>query len=339
MGLILISIGFILGKRKLSHIVLLFGWILFGLFWLTQIPHFLEIGDNFNAMFCVLGFILFLYFAFHESLSYIWDEYIFSLNYIAGIVAVGGLFYYIIERFEPFTKGLIYIVASQSIGVLNLFGSNYSLGQFGYDPITNELSIEIVGSSIGIILACTGIQSIAIFIGILLVTRPDRKLWESSSKKYLQEKPAKEIKRFKLKLWLWEYRKKRMNKVLHMTDRQRFFRAFLYTIPIIYVLNIFRNVTIIWGVQNEVLGPADVTFDIAHNYLSKILSLGVLIIMVFIVFELLPECQEGIIGLLDLPNRVQKGMVKDGFIEPIEPKDKKSTRKTKQKTVKKLTKR
>lgn len=330
-GLFLILIGFILGKRRFSHIFLIFGWVLFGVFWLTQIPHFLDINDNFNAIFCLLGFILFIYFAFHELLNYLWDEYVISLNYIAGIVSVGGLFYYIIEKFEPLTKGLIYSVASQSIGVLNLFGSNYSLGSFSRDSFTNELSLGIIGTEIGIILACTGIQSIAIFVGILIVTRPNKKIWVSYHKEYIKEKPDKEIKDSKMRFWLWNYKKKRMNNVIKMSNRQRLLRVFMYTIPVIYVLNIFRNVTIIWGVENEVLGSPMQTFDIAHNYLSKFLSLGVLMIMVFITFELLPECQEGIIGLLDLPNRVQPGMVKNGLIEIKRPKEK-----VKEKNIKSL---
>lgn len=103
-----------------------------------------------------------------------------------------------------------------------------------------------------------------------------------------------------------------------MTDRTRFLRAFVYTIPIIYILNVFRNVLIIHGTVNEVLGPN--TFYIAHHQLSKYLSLVVLIIMVFIVFELLPECLEGIMGLIDLPKRTSRGMVEDGFIK-IKPKE------------------
>jgi exosortase/archaeosortase family protein len=291
------------------------GWILFGIFWLTQIPYFFEINDNFNAIFCLLGFILFSYFAFHEYLNYKWNEYVVSLNYIAGIVSVGGLFYYFIERFEPIAKGLIYIVASQSVWVLNLFGTNYGVGSFGYDPISNDLSLSIPGTTIGIILACTGIQSIAIFVGILLVTKPNRKLWVPFSEELLKEKPPKNVKESTIRNKLWTYKKNRVQKVMKMTDFERKARVFLYTIPVIYVLNIFRNVSIIWGVEHEVFGDPMVTFDIAHNYLSKFMSLGVLIILVYIVFELLPECQEGIIGLLDLPQRVQPGMVKDGFIE------------------------
>jgi exosortase/archaeosortase family protein len=270
-------------------------------------------------MFCFLGFILFLYFAYHETLNFVWDEYVYSLNYIAGIAAIGGLFYYMFERVEILGKAIIYAVAWKSVWVLNAFGFEAGLGQFGYLDGTNELGLAVTGSRIGIILACTGIQSIAIFVGILVVTKSNRELWVPWSKKFIDKEIPEDIQASRLRSWLWVRKQERVKKVIDMSDRTRFFRSFMYTIPIIYVLNIFRNVLIIWGTHHEVLGPD--TFDIAHNQLSKYLSLGVLIIMIYILFELLPEFMEGIMGLLDLPKRTHKGMVKDGLIEAEESED------------------
>ena len=326
-GLVLLLAGFLARKRRESHIVIVFGWLLFGVYWLTQIPHFYLIGDMFNAILCLLGFILFMYFAYHEILNFKWNENIFSLNYIAGVVAVGGLFYYLIEKIEPLAKGLIYIVSVNTVWLLGLFGFEAGIGTFGYPAPTYELSLDIIGSRIFIILACTGIQSIAIFVGILLVTNPDRKLWTSGLKRSLKKSPPDEIKASGWRMRLWTWKKQRLRKVLDMSDRSRFTRAFMYTIPVIYILNILRNALIIFGVEHSALGSPEATFDIAHNYLSKFLSLGALIAMVFIVFELLPECQEGVIGLLDLPNRVQPGMVKNGFIELPKHNKKKGSKK------------
>ena len=101
-GLLLLLTGFLLGKRKESHIILVLGWITFGIFWLIQIPHFLDMGDLFNSTFCLLGFILFLYLSYHEILNIKWNEYVYSLNLVAGVVAVGGLFYYLIEPVKTF---------------------------------------------------------------------------------------------------------------------------------------------------------------------------------------------------------------------------------------------
>ncbi len=343
LGLLLLLAGHLLRNKKSSHLILVVGWVLFGIFWLTQIPHFMAIRDSFNAILCFLGFVLFLYFSYHEILNFRWDENVYSLNYIAGVAAVAGLVYYLIERIEPLAKALIYIVALKSVWLTQLFGMDISLGEFGRDPLTNELSLVLNGSDIGIILACTGIQSIAIFLGIFIVTKSDRNLWLPWAKKFLKKPIPKEVKNSPFRNWLWRKKKVRLKKVVKMPDKERFFRAFIYTIPVIYVLNIFRNSLIIWGVEHEVLGPKMVTFDIAHNYLSKILSLAVLIILLFIVFELLPECLEGIMGLLDLPKRNRKGVVKDGFIqveEQEESNDKKEESHAKEeiKTTKKVSK-
>jgi archaeosortase A (PGF-CTERM-specific) len=317
-GLFLLLIGFLLKKHKVSHVFLMIGWVTFGLFWLTQVPHFLEIGDTFNALFCLFGFILFLYFTYHEALNFKWNEYLYPLNYIAGVAAVSGLFYYIIERFEPLAKGLIYVVASQSVWLYNLFGYNATLTSFSYDIGANEYFLPIAGTEyegmrISIILACTGIQSIAIFIGILIVTRSNRSLWAPWTKKFLAKPAPEEIIHSKFKTWLWHRKKNRLNRVLNMSDRGRYIRVFLYTVPVVYILNIFRNALIMYGHVNATLGPD--TYNIAHNYLSKGLSLFVLIILIFLVFEILPECQEAIIGLFDLPKRLMPGMVKDGFVD------------------------
>ena len=223
---------------------------------------------------------------------------------------------------------------------MNLFGLDLSLGEFSYDSVTNEIGLHILNLpntdfNIAIILACTGIQSIAIFLGILLITKSNRKLWVPWTKRFLKKEIPKEVKASRIRNWLWESKKRQMQKVMNISDRGRFVRVFMYTIPLIYVLNIFRNVAIIYGSNYEVLGPD--TFNIAHNYLSKFLSLVVLIVMLFIVFELLPECLEGIMGILDLTNRTRSGMVKNGFIaskEPHEQKTKQPENKEKKKRLK-----
>jgi hypothetical protein len=48
----------------------------------------------------------------------------------------------------------------------------------------------------------------------------------------------------------------------------------------------------------------------------------VLIFLLFLVYELLPESLDGIMSLLDLPKRTKKGMVKDGFIKVEKPDEK-----------------
>ncbi|MCK5559950.1 MAG: archaeosortase A [Thermoplasmata archaeon] len=320
----MLGIGYVYRKR-ISHLILIGGWIIFGIYWLTQIPHFIEIEDTVNATLAALGMPLFLYFAYHEYLSYKWDENLIPLRFIAGAVFVAGMFYYIIEKVEVISKGLIYIVALKSVWILNLFGYPGSVGEFDNIPPFNELGLHITHSDVSIILACTGIQAIALFVGAIIVTKTDRSLWQDWAKDVIDDKdltnPGKsELTGFKLTLRNWK--KNRLKKLLNMSDSERKWRAFMYTGPVIYFINLFRNAGIIYATNEQLLG--DDTFNIAHHYIGKALSLFVLIILVFVVFEVLPEFLENILGIMDLNRRNKKGMVVDGFVE-LEDKSKKAT--------------
>lgn len=320
----MLGVGYVYRKR-ISHLILIGGWIILGIYWLTQIPHFTEIEDTVNAALAALGMPLFLYFAYHEYLSYKWDENLIPLRFIAGAVFVAGMFYYIIEKVEVLSKGLIYIVSVKSVWILNLFGYPGSVGQFDHIPPFNEIGLDITHSDVYIILACTGIQAIALFVGAIIVTKTDRTLWQDWAKDVINDKDLKNPDKSKLSglgLTLRTWKKNRLKKLLKMSDSERKWRAFLYTGPVIYFINLFRNAGIIYATNEQLLGPD--TFNIAHHYIGKFLSLFVLIILVFVVFEVLPEFLENILGIIDLTRRNKKGMVVDGFVE-LEDKSKKST--------------
>ena len=291
------------------------GFILFGIFWLTQVPHFIEIDDTVNAAMAGLAFPLFLYFSYHEYLNYQWDEELNPTRFFAGVSFVAGMFYFIIEKVEIFSKGLIYVVAIKSVWILNAFGYHGSAGEFDYIPPYNELGLDITSSSVYIILACTGIQAIAMFIGIVVVTKPDRDMWKDWAHDVVKDKDLKKSELKKItgfNLTLRNCKKARKKKLLKMRDSERKWRAFMYTGPVIYFINLFRNAAIIYSTNEALLGPD--TFTITHHYIGKALSLVVLIIMVFIVFEILPEFQENVVGILDLHHRNKKGKVKDGYV-------------------------
>jgi len=294
------------------------GFILFGIFWLTQIPHFIEIDDSVNAVMAGGAFPLFLYFAYHEYLNYQWNEELNPTRFFAGVSFVAGMLYFVIEKVEIFAKGLIYIVAVKSVWILNAFGyPGGSVGEFDYIPPYNELGLHLTNSSVSIILACTGIQAIAMFIGIVVVTKTDRDMWKDWAHEVVNDKDLKKAELKKLtgfQLTLRNWKKVRTKKLLKMSDSERKWRAFLYTGPVIYFINLFRNAAIIYSTNEALLGSEDYTFYITHHVIGKALSLIVLIIMVFIVFELLPEFQENVVGILDLPHRNKKGKVKDGYV-------------------------
>ena len=136
------------------------GWIIFSMYWATQ-PNTLYFGEDHdlvNAVLCIAGIFVLFYLAYHDwyAEKHKLDQK--SLRWIAGASALAGLIYFIIEL-TPLAMWLIYVVAQQSGGLLSFFVSGVSV-EGRYILFNNEV--------IRIIFACTAVQSMVIFIGMLL---------------------------------------------------------------------------------------------------------------------------------------------------------------------------
>jgi exosortase/archaeosortase family protein len=83
-------------------------------------------------------------------------------------------------------------------------------------------------------------------------------------------------------------------------------KAFFAIIPVIYVLNLIRNVGIIYMMDE--LGWS---YDVAHNTVGKGGSFIALIILAFVAFKLLPELLDNIWGIIDLKDRQKKKEVSE----------------------------
>lgn len=87
--------------------------------------------------------------------------------------------------------------------------------------------------------------------------------------------------------------------VLDLDWRKRV-RALLFTIPVIHILNVFRNVGLIWMHQTytnwSFYGMS--VFEFGHNYASRFVSLFAMFFMALIMFEILPELHRHIVRLL-----------------------------------------
>lgn len=283
-SLIILSLGYffsskahiLFGKKfpvKIGHNLNIIGWLLLGFFWWIQVEHYILINDPANGFFCALAMPFFGYLAIHEYLSIRWNAKYEPLRWLAAMTVVAGGIYFFVERVPLLSGWLIQVVAEQSIWILNSFDIPTSLGSLDYGdgskyyrPASEhqEVQISIEGDewrnpdsvSVTIVLACTALQSMIIFVGGVVCTKA----------------PA---------------------------DRR--FYAFLATVPAIYLLNLIRNAVVIWLTYEHVWG--DDTFFYAHGILGKIGSLIALIFLAIAVFHFLPEMQDSILGVIDLPTR------------------------------------
>jgi archaeosortase A (PGF-CTERM-specific) len=159
-GLIFLGLGFITKRINISNKLKILGWIVFAFYWSTQ-PNTLYFGegeDFVNAFLCISGIYVLFYFAYHEWLSIKRKENIECLNWIAGASAIAGFIYFIIEL-TFLAPWLIEAVAHQSGLLVNIFIGNVSVKGTG---------IYYEGYHVvNIIFACTAVQSMVIFIGMI----------------------------------------------------------------------------------------------------------------------------------------------------------------------------
>ena len=83
-------------------------------------------------------------------------------------------------------------------------------------------------------------------------------------------------------------------------DWRRRLRVLFLTIPLIHILNLFRNAGLIWlhttYVELTLLGMS--VFEFGHSYVARFVSLFAMFIMALIMFDLLPELHRHIVRLL-----------------------------------------
>ncbi|HVQ00158.1 MAG TPA: archaeosortase A [Candidatus Thermoplasmatota archaeon] len=161
LGLILLGAGFLWRQKSTGSTLKTAGWMLFAAFWSTM-PSFLylsEDGDIFNASVCVIGVYILVYLAYQEWLSRKRNDHPESLNWIAGATFLAGIIYFTFEIAIPSLKDwFILFVAAQSTDLLHLLGVN----------ATRVDSVIVYNNTpITIIFACTAIQSMVLFVGMI----------------------------------------------------------------------------------------------------------------------------------------------------------------------------
>ena len=277
-SLFVLIAGAILPK-KYGYKVAAAGWLLFGLRWGLSTPGFFFVEHNIlYTVLCILSVPLTIYAAF----LMIRDQRE-SLMVITKSVALSSIFYFPFAYFPWLGDWIIGITASITVSVLHALGEN---------AVLNGNIITFKGQAVEIILACTAIQSMAIFVGVVGCIK---------------------------------------------ASADRTFKAFLVSVPVIYLLNLVRNVFVVSAFGNQwfQLFPDTIvswtgepatyaSFFWAHNVFAETGSLIALVAISYAVISLLPETLvylQDIFKLVQLEN-IKKSLRGQKVIEvtPLQPK-------------------
>ncbi len=161
-GLLLLGIGsFIPGNVKRNAWIRIIGWIVLAFYWATQ-PNTLYWGeeqDIINAFLCIAGIYVLFYLAYHELYALTKNKQRSNLQWIAGASSLAGLLYFFFEM-TPLASLLIDLVAGQSAFLLSTIT--------GENVLVNGPFLSYNLAHIRIIFACTAVQSMVIFVGMIL---------------------------------------------------------------------------------------------------------------------------------------------------------------------------
>jgi len=265
-GIVLFGVGVFWRDRR-AHLARAAAWALFGGFWFAQVPAYLNAGDPVNSLGAAAALPVFLFLAYHEDLSYRWNEEFQPLRFLAtGAFWAAGI-YFVVDRIPAISSGLIDVVAGQTAFLLNGVAPGYTVGAVdfvGNDGLWRVNSEEIFAPIVrggqpvvNIILACTAIQGITITAALVPGTSDPRR------------------------------RKLLVLGIL---------------VPVTYVMNLVRNVVVVY--YYDVNGDQ---WEFVHNGVGKGLSFLVLMVLMLVAFWLLPELYLNVNGLFELPWRRRRG--------------------------------
>jgi archaeosortase A (PGF-CTERM-specific) len=265
---------FVKGRSK--HALRIAGWLSFAIYWPTQSMQFFSGSepDPVNGWFTLLSPLFFGFLAYHEWQSRKWGEDPRALRWVTGTAFVAAGTYFAIYKIPGMTDAMIGMVAYQSSWLLGaLFGVPNHVQVDWTQPIDSRYNLYLdqaggsVAYAVTIILACTAIQSIMIFVGAIAITE--------GSKADLR---------------------KRQLKALAYTTVPIYVLNLFRNAGIVYGYKILGLTCC--GVDS---------FEFMHSWVGKGGSLLALVLIALAVFKTLPELHQNILDLFDLPKRRKPG--------------------------------
>ncbi|RZV08534.1 archaeosortase A (PGF-CTERM-specific) [Natrinema hispanicum] len=235
-------------------------WVVFGLFWLTMVPHYyLEVKSPIQTLLTLAALPLSVY------AGYLLVQGRESLLVLSNAVAFMGLFYLPAETIPVVRTWLIETTAAQTHFGMELFGyspgiiegSNGYMSKFGFDP--NE---TVTGRTTYIIMSCTGIGSMAIFGGLIAAVDAPLK---------------RKVTPFVLSIGVIWFLNLVRNVFIGLASPWGWFQQDFF----VYFVTEFMG------------APADRTsYLVAHNFIAQSLSIVALLGITYLVVRLLPEVLE-----------------------------------------------
>jgi archaeosortase A (PGF-CTERM-specific) len=152
-SLILLLASAYSGKTRLASS----GWALFGVYWMSQPGHYIAIEDYFNAALTVAAALFCFYLAWIIQAKGCRSQACAWASYAA---AVCGIIYFPFAEIDSLQTWLIGFTTQITAETLNAFSVPVSMEGW------NMLVLN--GRTVEIILACTAIESIALFAGVIV---------------------------------------------------------------------------------------------------------------------------------------------------------------------------
>jgi archaeosortase A (PGF-CTERM-specific) len=239
-GLFLLAFAF--RKRAVGAL----GWLFFAVYCASEVSYYLNKDEYFDASIAIifLAFTLlsatFMAIPTSKLRKKEDEDLFFAITKFALITAV---FYFPVSEIPALETLIIFITTHITTTVLTFF----NVGVYMVYPSSiyaTTSSFHAVYKPIEIVLACTAIQSMVLFAGLVFSVN---------------------------------------------APRNRKFKAFLVSVPTIYVLNIIRNVFVAAAYFEQWFGPPLQSFYIAHGIMARIFVMISLIAVAYAVFVILPE--------------------------------------------------
>jgi archaeosortase A (PGF-CTERM-specific) len=282
-GLLLLALAFH-SKKASSSWAAVPGWILLGSYFFLNTPHYVELADPVLIIMSAATLPMAIAIAIWEARLIKNGEISESLNWFRGACFWAGMPYLMVEKIPWLNVLAIWFVAGQTVLFMRWTGAG--------DIQLGETYVNIEGQSIvtwsewdgNRWFLDTGGAENAFFTDLQLADGTPIGISFVLACTALQSMIVFVGAIVALQTAPW----------------QRRVRALLISLPVIHVLNIFRNAGLVW-LHANFIGWEWLTlsmFDFGHSYAAKVVSLGAMFLMALVLFELLPQLHRHILELM-----------------------------------------